>query len=567
SPPSLQSLSDTSNNRAMAAPPPPNASTYPGAPPPNAPGGFSPFPPQPYGAQQQRPSYDQAPQGYPSYGQQQYPPPPGAYPPPPGAPGSYPPPPGAPGSYPPPPGAPGAYAPPPGSFGAYGPPPGAPGAYPPPPGTYGPPPGAPPGGYVAPPGAYPPPPGAYGAYTPPPQPGYAPSYAPPPGQAPYVPPPGGYAPPPALASFPSAPGSVPAAGAPSVQEYPTTTYRGATIHNPKYAGGISVYNYTADAIARDINDLLRNQSDEKGLAETLGRFGALKMEVIAQEFPKHTSGGESLHRWVERKTTRYTEAGCLGLVLGPLRYDMWCVEMAIRGAGTDEDRLDEVVMSLTPHDLDLLSYVYKQKYHKPLAQAILDDLSGDVQKLYRFMLDPARPYIPAPTASMEENRKLLEEDVADVYNSGPGRPGTNEDKMFMVLTRRTHEHLIQICRRYAEKHHKPLSSMIKSEFSGHSQRALLFLITGAEPHPRHSQFDPEHIRDAIKLEDTMAGFGTKDALLVFRMLRAHWNPQRMTQVAMAYRAVYDKDLLKRIKGETSGSFEKLLLSLLKGPVP
>ena len=70
------------------------------------------------------------------------------------------------------------------------------------------------------------------------------------------------------------------------------------------------------------------------------------------------------------------------------------------------------------------------------------------------------------------------------------------------------------------------------------------------------------MRDAILLEETMAGAGTKDNLLVNRVIRAHWDRNHMSQVKGAYRARFHKDLASRIKGETSGDYEKLMVACI-----
>ena len=44
----------------------------------------------------------------------------------------------------------------------------------------------------------------------------------------------------------------------------------------------------------------------------------------------------------------------------------------------------------------------------------------------------------------------------------------------------------------------------------------MFIVSGAEPNLRYPDLDPQAIRDANLLEETMAGMGTNDALLVMR---------------------------------------------------
>ena len=70
------------------------------------------------------------------------------------------------------------------------------------------------------------------------------------------------------------------------------------------------------------------------------------------------------------------------------------------------------------------------------------------------------------------------------------------------------------------------------------------------------------LRDAMLLEDAMSGAGTKDHLLVNRVVRIHWDPNHVQQVKGAYQHKYHKSLSHRIKGETSGDYEKLMLACI-----
>ncbi len=70
------------------------------------------------------------------------------------------------------------------------------------------------------------------------------------------------------------------------------------------------------------------------------------------------------------------------------------------------------------------------------------------------------------------------------------------------------------------------------------------------------------MRDAILLEEAMAGAGTHDAQLTNRVIRIHWDKNHMNNVKGAYQHHYHKSLVHRIKGETSGDYERLLVAAL-----
>ena len=83
--------------------------------------------------------------------------------------------------------------------------------------------------------------------------------------------------------------------------------------------------------------------------------------------------------------------------------------------------------------------------------------------------------------------------------------------------------------------------------------ALLFQLRHAVDRPSHA---------AKLLEDAMAGAGTKDTLLVGRVIRFHWDRNFMAHVVGAYRRRYGRDLGSRIRGETSGDYERLMLACI-----
>jgi annexin A7/11 len=72
----------------------------------------------------------------------------------------------------------------------------------------------------------------------------------------------------------------------------------------------------------------------------------------------------------------------------------------------------------------------------------------------------------------------------------------------------------------------------------------------------------KYMHAATLLEDAMAGLGTKDHLLVSRVIRFHWDKNTLGQVKAAYQQRYRKSLASRIKGETSGDYERLMVACI-----
>jgi annexin A7/11 len=87
------------------------------------------------------------------------------------------------------------------------------------------------------------------------------------------------------------------------------------------------------------------------------------------------------------------------------------------------------------------------------------------------------------------------------------------------------------------------------------EKALLYQVrSGKDPVMFHADL----------LEEAMAGVGTKDRLLVNRVVRFHWDRNHMAQVRSAYKQKYRQDLGARIRGETSGNYETLMIACIGG---
>jgi annexin A7/11 len=79
--------------------------------------------------------------------------------------------------------------------------------------------------------------------------------------------------------------------------------------------------------------------------------------------------------------------------------------------------------------------------------------------------------------------------------------------------------------------------------------ALLYIVHRAESDDQGIQ------ATADLLESSMAGMGTKDERLIWRVVRSHWNRSRFEAVKLAYQRTYGKTLRKRVEGETTGKYE------------
>ncbi|KAK6841873.1 hypothetical protein PG990_006133 [Apiospora arundinis] len=476
-------------------------------------------------------SYNQ----YPGYGQQGYgaPPPPQQYPPqgyPPQQQGGY---------YPPPGGQPPAelYGGPPPSQSPYGAPPPAHGQYGAPPPQQYPPQGYPPqqqqqqqqGGYYPPPGGQPPyggrPPSQYGA--------------PPPG-SPYGAPPSPYGAPPAPYGAPP-PGQY---GAPPPQP-PPQQYGPPNPPTLGY-GPPQIINWNADIDAQALQRAMKGfGTNEQLLIDVLHMKDPLQIEALKPAYFR-LDGRKTLEGAIRDETSSWFQKGLIAIVQGPLLHDCHLLYDAMKGLGTNEKVLNDVLLGRSNADMQAIKGKFQQVFNVSLESMIKDDLSMKTERHFLIVLGATRAEDSAPLIPQEIDR-----DADALYDATEGMIGTDEMKVCSIMSTRNDNQIRAIAHTYERKYKKRLDDVIRKEFSGHMEDALLFQL-------RHAS--DKYMHAAALLEDSMAGLGTKDHLLVSRVIRYHWDREMMANVKGAYKQRYKESLYKRIKGETSGDYRKLMLA-------
>lgn len=245
----------------------------------------------------------------------------------------------------------------------------------------------------------------------------------------------------------------------------------------------------------------------------------------------------------------YFEKGLVEIARGPLESDCYNLMEAMKGIGTNEAILDDVLVGRSNADINAIRIKYQQLFKRTLEADLRSDLSGATEDMYMLIIGARRAEDSVPV-----NPQEVEQDVTALHSSLGNMMSKNTLQVCQILFSKNDAQLRAISEAYQRRFHKDLDSVIKSSFSGHMQDALRLLV-----HRGKNRADAE----AVRLEDSMAGLGTKDNLLVQRVVRCHWDRNFMNAVSAEYKRRYKKDLVKRIEGETRGDYEKLMVACVK----
>lgn len=299
-------------------------------------------------------------------------------------------------------------------------------------------------------------------------------------------------------------------------------------------------------------DLLRKAmkgfgTDEKTLIQVLSKLDPLQMAAVRSTYSSHIR--RDLYSDVKSETSSYLRQGLLAIIDGPLAHDTTLAREAVQGIGTKEWLLDDVLLGRSNADLMAIKSSYDRTHHRSLERDVENDLSFGTKTLFMHVLRAGRHDENAPI-----DYRNIQSEAQNLHGATAARMRNNADEVCALFARSSNKELQAMNQAFSERYHISLETHLEKEFSGHMQEALLHMLRSA--------LDPA-MRDAIDLEECMKGMGTKDEKLVIRTVRVHWNRQHLETVKRAYQHKYNQSLLHRVKGETSGDYQRMLVGMLE----
>ncbi|XP_035516627.1 annexin A5b isoform X2 [Morone saxatilis] len=235
----------------------------------------------------------------------------------------------------------------------------------------------------------------------------------------------------------------------------------------------------------------------------------------------------------------------VGLMTPPIAYDATSLRNAIKGAGTDEKVLVEILASRTPQQVKDIIAAYRQEYDDDLEEDISGDTSGHFKRLLVILLQANR--------QQGIQQGTIETDAQVLFKAGEQKFGTDEQTFVTILGNRSAEHLRKVFDAYMKLAGYEMEESIKRETSGSLEDLLLAVVKCARSVPAYF---------AETLYYAMKGAGTDDDTLIRVMVSR--SEVDMLDIRTEFRKLFACSLFSMIKGDTSGDYRKALLLLCGG---
>uniref|UniRef100_A0A8C5NEU6 Annexin n=1 Tax=Gouania willdenowi TaxID=441366 RepID=A0A8C5NEU6_GOUWI len=281
-------------------------------------------------------------------------------------------------------------------------------------------------------------------------------------------------------------------------------------------------------------------SDKEAILDLVtSRSNAQRQEVIAAY---KSSFGKDLIEDLKYELTGKFERLIVSLMRTPAYHDAKEIHDALKGAGTNERCLIEVMASRTNKQTQEMVAAYNDAYGRNIEEDITADTSGHFKKMLIVLLQGTRDESGVVDAD------LVEQDAQDLFAAGEEQWGTDEAKFIMILGNRSVTHLRMVFDAYEKIAEVSIEDSIKNELSGDFER--LMLAVGKKT----SWKQPFHT--------DIQGLGTADNTLIRIMISR--SEIDMLDIRECFRLRYEKSLYNMIKDDTSGDYKRTLLILCGG---
>ena len=296
----------------------------------------------------------------------------------------------------------------------------------------------------------------------------------------------------------------------------------------------------ADALQKAFKGL---GCDKKTVVDiTVNRTNAQRLQI--KEAYK-ASYGRDLIKDLKSELHNHLEDAVVALFTDPIEYDADELRAAMKGLGTNEDTLIEIICSRPPHVLKAIIAKFKEKYNRDLEKDVKSETSGTLRKLLIALLQCSRSTNTTP------NQAQCAQIAQEIYGAGEKKLGTDEsifNKYFCTLS--PHE-LAAVSREYHKLTGHTILQAIDKEFSGDSKKTLRTIVY-ATLSP--SEYFATRVNYAVK------GLGTKDHILI-RVLVSR-SEIDMPQIKQYYKQLFGKDMVADVKNDISGDYQRLMVGLI-----
>uniref|UniRef100_A0A3Q1EKZ3 Annexin n=2 Tax=Acanthochromis polyacanthus TaxID=80966 RepID=A0A3Q1EKZ3_9TELE len=239
------------------------------------------------------------------------------------------------------------------------------------------------------------------------------------------------------------------------------------------------------------------------------------------------------------------ETVVLGLMKSATQFDASEIRGSIKGLGTDEETLIEILCSRSNDELVEIKKVYKEMFKKELEKDVAGDTSGNFAKLLLALVQTKRA---DPSAVVDYDK--IDQDARALYDAGVKIKGTDVATWISIMSERSASHLQKVFQKYKSYSPYDMQESIVKEVKGDLQKSFLVLV---------QCFENKQLFFAKRLNEAMKSKGAKEKI-VTRIIVSRCEVD-LKKICSEYKATFGQSLQQTITEHTKGDYQKVLLGL------
>lgn len=256
-----------------------------------------------------------------------------------------------------------------------------------------------------------------------------------------------------------------------------------------------MFNPSNDAMI--IRQCISKPKNMAGLINIVAHRSNEQRQYISQEYFRQFK--KSLFDDLKSELSGNFEDAVIALFYTPEDYDCYQLRKAMKGLGTNEDTLIEILATRSNERINRIKQRYNEMYNRNLVADVESDTSGFFREILKKLLEANRPNNPYP------DEQECSRNAKELYDAGVQKKGKEQLTYLYILTQKSREELATISKIYYKWYSKTLFQEIESLFSGDARRVLKAIVYALlSP----SEYFAYRIHKAIK------GLGTNDTILI-----------------------------------------------------
>ncbi|KAK6492532.1 annexin A3-like isoform X1 [Huso huso] len=312
-------------------------------------------------------------------------------------------------------------------------------------------------------------------------------------------------------------------------------------------GTIKAYsNFNAAADVKALRSAIEGiGTTESVVIDTITQRSNAQRQIICKEYKGAT--GRNLIDDLKGDLGGDFENVMVGLMIHPAAFDAKEIKGALKGPGTTESTLIEILASRTNLQIKELAAAYQAENQRSLTDDLTSDISGDFGKAMLILLQGKRD------ESINFNQEQAKIDAKALYDAGEKKWGTDESKFIDILCKKSIPQLRKTFEEYKIVSKTNIVESIKGEMSGNLEDLLVAVVKCVVNTPAYF---------AERLYKSMKGGGTDEATLSRIMISR--SEIDLLDIRAEYKKLFGYSLHSNIKSEVSGDYCTSLLKICGG---